>query len=131
MLGRARWHSKGRPIVYCAANPATALLEILVHFEADLDEVPDTLPFHEIEAPDDVAVADEALDTDEKISRARGDAWLASARTPLLRVPSVLAPATFNFLINPVHVDAGRIRIVRTHRHPFDRRLFKTATPIK
>jgi RES domain-containing protein len=30
-----RWHTCGQRIVYCAPDPATALLEILVHAEID------------------------------------------------------------------------------------------------
>jgi RES domain-containing protein len=34
-----RWHTAGRRIVYCAPNPATALLEVLVHTEISFDDV--------------------------------------------------------------------------------------------
>ena len=36
----ARWHTAGRRIVYCAPNPATALLEVLVHTEIRIENVP-------------------------------------------------------------------------------------------
>jgi RES domain-containing protein len=31
LLASARWHTRGKEILYCAPNPATAELEILVH----------------------------------------------------------------------------------------------------
>ena len=51
-----RWHTRGRRIVYCAPNPATALLEVLVHAEIDLQEIPAKLSYLEIEAPDSLAI---------------------------------------------------------------------------
>jgi hypothetical protein len=34
-------------------------------------------------------------------------------------------PDTFNLLLNPLHPDAGRMRVVWQQAYPFDRRLFK------
>jgi RES domain-containing protein len=50
--------------------------------------------------------------------QAVGDAWLASAGTPLLRVPSFVVPESFNLLVNP---DA--IRDFTTRDFKFDDRL--------
>jgi RES domain-containing protein len=124
-----RWHNRGKRIVYCAPNPATALLEILVHAEIDIQDIPVTLRCLEIEAPDSIAV--ESLDigagagSRPEKSRRAGDEWLISKRSALLRVPSVIVPATWNVLINPAHLESGHIRIVHTRRHAFDHRLLK------
>ena len=57
-------------------------------------------------------------------SRAYGDGWLLSKRTPVLVVPSVVARPDCNVLINPTHPDFRKI----THSKPepvvWDRRLF-------
>jgi RES domain-containing protein len=125
-----RWHSLGKRIVYCAPNPATALLEILVHAEIDVQDIPVPIRYLEIEAPDSISA--ESVDASAAIagwqkekSRRAGDEWLSSKRTALLRVPSVIVPATWNILINPAHPESSQIRIVRTHKHAFDRRLVK------
>jgi RES domain-containing protein len=125
-----RWHNRGKRIVYCAPNPSTALLEILVHAEIDVQDIPVAIHYLEIEVPDSIAV--ESLDPGapatawrKEKSRSIGDEWLNSKRTALLRVPSVIVPATWNVLINPGHAESGRIRILRTHRHAFDRRLMR------
>jgi RES domain-containing protein len=125
-----RWHNQGKRIVYCAPNPATALLEILVHAEIDVQDIPVTIRYLEIEAPDSMGV--ETVETgsaasgwQKEKSRRVGDEWLSSKSTALLRVPSVIVPATWNVLINPTHSDSDQIRIVRTHRHAFDRCLTK------
>ncbi|SPF53511.1 RES domain protein (fragment) [Candidatus Sulfopaludibacter sp. SbA4] len=46
-----RWHLRGRRIVHCAPNPATALLEVLVHTRVDVDDVPANFRYLEIDAP--------------------------------------------------------------------------------
>ena len=114
--------------MYCAPNPATALLEILVHAEIDVQDIPVTIRYLEIEAPDSIGI--ETVDTSPAVSgwqkqksRRVGDEWLSSKRTPLLRVPSVIVPATWNVLVNPAHPDSAHIQIVRIHRHAVDRRL--------
>jgi RES domain-containing protein len=52
-----------------------------------------------------------------------GDEWFESRRSAVLGVPSVIVPETRNFLINPEHVDAAQIKVVRSYLHPFDARL--------
>jgi RES domain-containing protein len=116
-----RWHTMGRRVVYCAPNPATALLEVLVHTEIDLEDVPVRFQFLEIEAPDALAVEN----VEASASRRAGDEWLRAGRTALLRVPSVLVPATWNVLLNPLHPDCAQVRILRAHRHVLDARLLR------
>ncbi len=58
-------------------------------------------------------------------TREIGSAWLRSQRSALLRVPSALVPATFNYLLNPLHADAVRLRIESVYEYPFDPRIKK------
>jgi RES domain-containing protein len=127
-----RWHTRGRRIVYCAPNPATALLEALVHAEIDIEDIPVTFRYMEIEARDSIAF-ETALtgalapgwQSNLEITRRVGDQWLLSGRTALLRVPSAVVPATWNVLINPQHRDSARIRVARIHQHAVDPRLWR------
>ena len=57
------------------------------------------------------------------LTRARGDEWLRAGTTALLRVPSVIVPDAVNYLLNPTHIEAGRISIASALRAPFDPRL--------
>jgi RES domain-containing protein len=125
-----RWHTRGRRIVYCAPNPATALLEILVHAEIDVEDIPVTFRYLEVEALDSIATEtldDEGLPgnwrSNLQASRRAGDGWLRSGRTALLRVPSVIVPMTWNVLLNPRHPDSTQVRIIRTYEHAIDPRL--------
>lgn len=109
-----RWHTRGRRIVYGSQNPATALLETLVHFEIAIQDLPARDRLLKLEAPDTVVV-EHVLpgklpqDWVERVdlTRAIGDAWLAAVRSPLLTVPSALVPETFNVLLNPGQDAAG------------------------
>lgn len=127
-----RWHSRGRRIVYCAQNPAAALLEILVHFEIDIQDLPVRYRLLKIHVPDDVPVERVSVDQlpsdwpeKTEATRALGDAWLATDSSALLIVPSAIVPDTFNVLLNPAHNDAKRIVIVETGEHAIDPRLLK------
>lgn len=126
----SRWHTRGRRIVYCAPNPATALLEVLVHAEIDVEDLPVAYRHLQIEAPDSTSIQSASLEDlgsegrfDIERSRRIGDAWLRSGRSALLLVPCVIVPAILNVLLNPQHPDSAQIRIVRVYEHPIDPRL--------
>ena len=127
-----RWHTRGRRVVYCAQSPAAALLEILVHFEVDIQDLPVRYRLLKIEASDDVQVERVSVDQlpadwQEKIdvTRALGDGWLTKGAAALLTVPSAIVPETFNVLLNPAHRDSERIVIVQAGEHATDPRLLK------
>jgi RES domain-containing protein len=61
--------------------------------------------------------------TDLESTRTIGNRWLAEARTPLLRIPSVVAPESFNYLLNPAHSRARSARVAKTFAYPLDPRL--------
>ena len=127
-----RWHSRGRRVVYCAQSPAAALLEILVHFEIDIQDLPVRYRLLKIEAPDDVQVERVSIDDlptnwpqRAEVTRELDDRWLVKGSAPLLSVPSAIVPETFNTLLNPAHQDAKRIVVVQTGEHAIDPRLLK------
>lgn len=125
-----RWHTRGRRVVYCAPNPAAALLEILVHFEIEIQDLPVRYRVLKIEAPDEMHIERVAVDQlpadwpeRTEVTRALGDNWLARGSSALLTVPSAIVPETFNVLLNPAHEDARRVVIVETGEHAIDPRL--------
>lgn len=118
LLEPGRWNSIGRRMVYTSECPALALLEIMVHadyelmhsyalfsltFDDTLVEVVDsgTLP------PGWKFMLEPAWARLQHI----GTDWLESLRTPILRVPTVLVPDQFNYLLNPTHPDFAKISI--------------------
>jgi RES domain-containing protein len=129
----ARWHNAGKPIVYTASSPASALLEVLVHLELDdFEYLPSSYRLLKIEVPDEVAVAEideRNLDANwckqSEMTRGIGDQWLRDLSSALLAVPSAIVPYTKNYLINPAHRDAKKIKVKSHGSYPFDFRLFK------
>jgi RES domain-containing protein len=127
-----RWHTKGQPIIYCSEDPSTALLETLVHLEIDSEDRPESFQVLKIQSKQTVSVEridpkklTEGWTQDLTESRRVGDAWLRSARTLILEVPSVLVPERRNFLINPAHPEMKRLKIIARYSHPFDARFFR------
>ncbi|HME31494.1 MAG TPA: RES family NAD+ phosphorylase [Terriglobales bacterium] len=125
-----RWHERGSRVVYLADTPAGALLEACVHTSAG--DVPPNYTLLAVFVAEDVST--ETVDTNTLPSdwadglegtREIGSAWLRSQRSALLRVPSALVPATFNYLLNPLHSDAARLRIESVYEYPFDPRIKK------
>ena len=126
-----RWHSKGRPGLYCAQSPSTALLEALVHLEIDAEDRPAHFQVLRIEGSD--KLSRESLDprtlpparpSDLLSTQCIGDKWLSSRRSLLLEVPSVLVPETWNVIANPLHREFSKLRITNVYEHPFDTRFF-------
>ncbi len=103
-------------------------------YEIDAEDIPLTFRYLGIEAADSVSVeairiADLGYAWQTRVDRTRraGDEWLRSRRTAILRIPSVIAPGTWNFLINPAHRDHADIRIARVHSYVVDQRLLRQA----
>jgi len=125
-----RWHNRGMPIVYLAESPALALLEILVNFELDVEEVPANFQLLEVEYGQRKSISRlnpkvlaEGWQDDLQRTRAVGDEWLMRSSSALLRVPSAVVPQSFNYLFNPRHPEAGMAKINAIVRHPYDTRL--------
>ena len=126
----ARWHTAGHRVVYLAESPAGALIEHLVHLELNEKSWPAFYDLMQISAPDGMEVETLSLPAGDdwkrltSVTRGLGDEWLRSKRTALARVPSAIMPTTWNFLLNPDHSEAAKIRIVDIARAEYDPRLF-------
>ena len=129
-LEGARWNSPGRLLIYTSEHYATAILEKLVHagyaqlpgaHHAAAIEIPNDLPIEEF----DPSVAPGWDAEDSAAARAYGDGWHAAGRTAALVVPSLPGqPIERNFIINPGHPDATRIRVMPAFDVVWDGRLF-------
>lgn len=124
-----RWNSRGSSVVYVASSLSLAALEMLVHlgrqavlgsyscapvtFSANLVETVDPT-----DLPSDWRTQPPPLSTQQL-----GDAWLQRASSAVLRVPSVIVPEEWNYLLNPAHRDFRRVRIGKHRPFRFDSRL--------
>jgi RES domain-containing protein len=129
-LSGGRWNSPGTSIVYCSSSIALAVLETLTTIRTD------SLPYNRylvrVAVPDAVWAAREFVAPQPgwdsipwgQASLNAGDTWVASSRSLILLVPSVIVPEEFNVLINPLHPDAGLIAATTVKKWIFDPRFF-------
>ena len=130
LLG-GRWNSPGRPAIYGSLSSACAMLEILAH--AGIGRIPGTQQIVIAEVPDEDALIEwlepaslpEGWDAEDSgVARQLGDDWLASRRSLVLMVPSVVARLEFNAVVNPALRDFSRGRVSAPEAVVWDRRLF-------
>jgi RES domain-containing protein len=124
-----RWNSEGKAMLYTASSRALAVLEVLVHLNTLI--VPNNFCLAEIEIPDnDIVALDETLlpsnwrDISPPLMlRELGDEFLKKREHLLLKVPSSIVPAEYNYLLNPLHPDAIKAKLVNRESFSFDERL--------
>jgi RES domain-containing protein len=123
-----RWNSVGIAVVYTSGTLSLALVEVLVHIPSGI------LP----------AYSAVRVDFDESMvgtvergqlpvnwrdhppppeTKALGDRWVANGESAVLRVPSVVVPSEFNYVLNPSHPALADIHIGEPMPFPFDARL--------
>ena len=128
-----RWTSVARPVIYLADSLALAQLEKRVHTPMrpprDLVAVEAIVPAAAVASAEGVLLPDDwgADNVDWSVGSAAsqciGDDWLARGTSLLLRVPSVVVPVRWNYLLNPAHPEARRVRTRRIEYRP-DARLW-------
>lgn len=124
-----RWNSEGKAMLYLASSRSLAVLEALVHLPPAY--VPDEYCMVTMEVPDNFAAVDEKLlpenwqdFPDMDALKQIGNMFLSERKNLLLKVPSAIVNEEFNYLLNPSHSEAGKIRIKNVQPFSFDNRLF-------
>ena len=117
---KGRWNSEGKKVIYCAESIALAFLENMVRrqgvgfnddFKIMIIEVPDTLKITSINISD---LKDGWRDFKDLSKCQRlGNKW-NEAETSVLKVPSVVLPNSFNYVLNTTHSDYKKIKLVGT-----------------
>ena len=125
-----RWHTaaRGKRIVYLSEHPAVALVETLVNLRGNPALFPENYQILKISVPAGTSVQEVgSVDAAASIrdTQAIGDAWLAGQASAILRVPSNPSPESWNYLLNPLHMDAGQAAIAWARWIAYDRRLFR------
>jgi RES domain-containing protein len=125
-----RWNSYNTRLVYTSESRALAILEVSVHLDLS-EDLPNDRFFVEIEIPDtiimqEVELQDLPADWDAKppvlTTQIIGDDFVNYNEAAILKVPSSIVPQEFNYLINPIHKDARKIRIKNISKMNFDSR---------
>ena len=64
------------------------------------------------------AIVTHSLDT--SMDYIKGDRWLRSINSLAIRVPSKVVPQDFNIVLNPLHPDYRKIRLLKVEDFDFD-----------
>jgi RES domain-containing protein len=137
-----RWNSKGTSLLYTAEHPALAMLEALAHFTMINQKrayckmaIGFSNPIEVNEFFKDGKWWQEVLiDQLPKDWRNNpgpdglkeiGDAFVRTGNYLALKVPSVLEPDSFNYLINPEHAAFEGFKVLHSESVSFDQRLIK------
>jgi RES domain-containing protein len=119
MFADGRWHARGERVVYFGASAAIVVLERLAHTDPDL--LPDDLRLARFEFSEpvlenkveDFAALPANWHRDEARTRHIGRRWRDQGSSCLLAVPSAILPEEGNYVLNPEHPDAVRLRLVQ------------------
>lgn len=125
-----RWNSLHTYLVYTAESRALATLEVSVHLDFS-EDLPTDRFYVEIEIPDDIEIVELSMDQlpenwDSKPpileTQFIGDDFVSQKNAAVLKVPSAIVPPESNYLINPNHPDAAKIKVITTQKLQFDNR---------
>jgi len=101
-----RWNSADVQVAYGSEHLALSALELLTYW-GQYSEMHGYQLFTLDIAPKDIEdVLDRRPDIDPRDysqTRRYGDTWVEEARSLALKVPSVVLPMSFNYLVNPKH----------------------------
>ena len=126
-----RWNPVGMPALYSSLNASTAVLEVRVHASGFIPaanfflveiEIPDALidKGHEPALPEDWNALTLPASTIEV-----GRGWLLAGECVAMKVPSVVCPADWNVILNPLHRDFRKVQVTRQEPFALDARLFR------
>ncbi|SFD88105.1 RES family NAD+ phosphorylase [Spirosoma endophyticum] len=125
-----RWNEIGKPVLYAASSRSLAILETLVHLRQP--QPPPDYRVMVLYVPDNVSLAsvtDRQLPgtwkTDETCTQQVGGQWLKENEYLLLRVPSVIVKAEYNYLLNPAQEFFTEVQIMAIETIEFEPRFFQ------
>ena len=131
-----RWNSFNTKMIYTSESRTLATLEVSVHLDLN-EDLPTDRYYVEIDIPDNITmlevhVKDLPEDWNAKpptmTTQTIGDDFIQQNDAAVLKVPSSIVPEEFNYLINPNHPDARKIKVARFYNMNFDSR-FKLDPP--
>ena len=128
-MAGGRWNDKNVYCLYTSESKALALLEYTVN--VNIDDVPRALSFLTLEIPDNniISLTEADLPGDWKAvpapssTKQFGSALLLAATAPIIKIPSTIIPGEFNYLLNPLHPDNRRFKILKTEDFVYDVRI--------
>ncbi|MFA4870642.1 MAG: RES family NAD+ phosphorylase [Pedobacter sp.] len=126
----ARWNPNDIEMIYTAGSRSLACLENVVHRnQIGLNQ---SFKVMTIEIPDDLvilSIEQKKLQTDwtefhnMPVTQKLGEDWIIAGKSAILKVPSAIINAEYNYLINPKHPDFKSIKLLKSEIFIFDKRI--------
>ncbi len=126
-----RWNNKGNKMLYTAASRALAMAEVAVHTPFGI--LPKDYFLITIEVPDSTKMRIslkklQGTNWDShppsSITQDQGDQFLKQNKYLYCEVPSVVVVGDYNILLNPLHEDFHKVKVIKVEPFNFDNRLF-------
>lgn len=126
----ARWNPNDVEMIYTASSRSLACLENVVHRnQVGLNHLFKVMT---IVIPDDLCI----LSIEQKklpanwtefgqipITQKLGEDWIKEKKSAILKVPSSIIHAEYNYVINPLHQDFKSIKLLKSEDFIFDKRI--------
>lgn len=130
LLG-GRWSKVGTPLIYTAATPELALLEVLVHLEGTPPEDLPPLAIITLQIPDENILKtkfEELPQHWQNVPASQSlqnftNKWLEEKSYFAMQIPSVVMPKSNNYLLNPLHEALKEVNIIEIELYTLDSRL--------
>lgn len=126
-LHGGRWNSVGNLALYTSEYISLCILEILVR--AGKFTSPDSYTLTSIDLPEnsvsEIQLKKLKQDWQSHLEYTQwiGDEFLKNKQALALKVPSAVVPQEHNFLINPLHSDFKKVKVINTELLELDKRL--------
>jgi RES domain-containing protein len=124
----SRWNSKGIHLLYTSQFISLSILESLVHLKRN--EIPPTQYLLHIEFPDEKKITEISFNKMKKnwhreseYTQWIGDQFMQNKEGLVLKVPSAIVPQENNFLLNPLHAEFKKVKIISSELLQLDKRL--------
>ncbi|MEO8823216.1 MAG: RES family NAD+ phosphorylase [Ginsengibacter sp.] len=126
-----RWNSEGYFALYTSLTRSMALLETLAHTPAKMLDIRNyqliTLSVPDNASTERILLSSlpkfwDAPDT-RSFTKKLGDKFLSENLKLMLEVPCVLMPEEVNYVLNPLHKEMSKVKIINQRRIYFDKRM--------
>ncbi len=126
-----RWNNEGLFALYTSSSRSLALLETLAHTPAKMLGVRIynliTVSIQDDMIAEQILISSLPSGWDEPdtrpVTKKLGDKFLRDKKKLLIAVPSVLMPEESNYILNPLHTDMRKVKIINKRRIYFDKRM--------
>ncbi|PKV52008.1 RES domain-containing protein [Aquimarina sp. MAR_2010_214] len=126
-----RWNPKGVAVLYTSTTAALSALEVLAHLPAAY--FPDDMSIATIEVPDTLITTIDIEKIPEDWNKIPvpieiqnfAMQWIVEEEFLGLKVPSIIIPKEKNLLVNPMHPEFDKVKLLDIEPFCFDTRLLK------